>query len=139
VKPLVVKPHRRTWGMCSRVCVVCGETHAVGQPTPSGRECKQVQPTRYVPTRAKIGRPPKVAVDRTCKVCGVAKATDQFNGLHSFRCLACWEEVKAQSVVKQQLHNATWRANNAEKVKAINAKGNKRWREKQKIKKEATK
>jgi hypothetical protein len=70
-------------------------------------------------------------------MCGVAKATDQFNGLHSFRCLACWEEVKAQSVVKQQLLNATWRANNAEKVRAINAAGNKRWREKQRLKKEA--
>ena len=139
MKPLIVKPHRRTWSLCPRVCVVCGETHAVGQPTPSGRECKQVQPTRYVPTRAKIGRPPKVAVDRTCKMCGVAKATDQFNGLHSFRCLACWEEVKAQSVVKQQLLNATWRANNAEKVRAINAAGNKRWREKQRLKKEAAK
>ena len=142
MKTLVVQPHRRVWDMCPRVCVVCGETHAVGQPTPSGRECEQVQPNRYVPVFSNVtpkrGRPANaIPTARTCKMCGVAKAVDQFNGLHSFRCMACWEEVKAQSVVKQQLHNATWRANNAEKVKAINAKGNKRWREKQKLKKAA--
>jgi hypothetical protein len=144
MKTLVVQPHRRVWDMCPRVCVVCGETHAVGQPTPSGRECEQVQPNRYVPVFSNVtpkrGRPANaIPTARTCKMCGVAKAIDQFNGLHSFRCLACWEEVKAQSVVKQKGHSKAWRAKNPERVRVLNDAACKRWREKRKLKKEMTK
>ena len=142
MKALIVQSHRRQWEQCPRLCVVCGESHAHGQPTPSGRECKKIIPVTfkyYHSAASKIGRPPKViATSRTCAICTVEKLLDQFNGVYSYRCLICVEKQKAQSIEKQKAHNQAWRAKNIEHVKRRSAIANKRHRDKQKLKKEAT-
>ena len=134
VNTLIVQPPRRTWEQSPRVCVTCGETHADGQPNPSGRECKRIQTTHYVPVYTRPARIEKTAAHRTCNICNVQKHANQFSGAHSFRCLPCVEVRRVGVGARQKDNRKAWRERNVEHVRALEAAANRRCRAKKKLK-----
>ena len=85
MKTLTLPPHPRHWEPLTRVCTVCGETHACHQPTPSGRAC--------VPGASRASPKPierkATTYDRACVTCAQRKPLREFSGPRSNSCLAC--------------------------------------------------
>lgn len=130
---------RHTWEKCVRVCQNCGEPHAYGQPTPSGRECKIVLPLKVSvfkkivkdPEPVKSSIPVKDPVTRKCRKCKVDRPATEYSGELAFVCNPC-KKVSAEANKKAAAKRvAEYKKRNPEKVAEWQRTTNKRRRVKQ--------